>query len=158
MIKMQFNANPWNLHIDNSTEYFNCIWGEYLSKNRIVHQSSCTGILQPNCITKEKNCHLLEVAKALMFTTYVPKQYLGEAILIASYLINQMPSRVQYQKPLDVLLQTYPQTWFFTTLPLRTFGWTSYVHIRSQNRSKLYPKAFKCLFISYSPTQKYYRY
>jgi hypothetical protein len=40
---------------------------------------------------------------------------------------------------------------------LRVFGYFAYVHVPNENRSKLDPKADKCIFIGYSLEQKGYR-
>lgn len=124
----------------------------------IVHQSSCNDTPQQNGIAERKNRHLLEVARSLMFSNHVPKFFWGEAVLTAVYLINRMPSRVlNYQTPCNVLLQSYPNTRLISTVPLRVFGCSAFVHVYQQNRSKLDPKAIKCIFIGYSPNQKGYK-
>ena len=103
--------------------------------------------------------HLLEVARAIMFTTNVPKIYWGEAILIASYLINRMPSRVlKFKTPISVFLDSYPQNHLVTSnLALKTFGCTAFVYLPSLQRTKLSPRAIKSLFLRYSPTKKGYK-
>ncbi len=40
---------------------------------------------------------------------------------------------------------------------LRVFGCIAYVHVPDEKRSKLDPKAKKCIFIGYSLEQKRYR-
>jgi hypothetical protein len=51
-----------------------------------------------------KNQHLLEVTHSLMLDTQVPKSYWGDALLIATYLINKMPFQVlDFKTPLEVL-------------------------------------------------------
>jgi hypothetical protein len=40
---------------------------------------------------------------------------------------------------------------------LRVFGYIAYVHVHEEKRSKLDPKAEKCIFIGYSSKQKGYR-
>ena len=93
-----------------------------------------------------------------MFTMHVPKYLWGEAILTASHLINRMLSKIlQFQNPMSVLLQTFPMFHFFSSVPLRIFGCTAFVHVHSQNRSKLDPKATKCVFVGYSSTQRGYK-
>ena len=93
-----------------------------------------------------------------MFTTHIPKQFWGEAVLTATYLINRMPSRVlNFQTPCQTLLQSYPTTQIISSLPLKVFGSTTFVHIHSQNRSKLDPRAIKCVFLGYSTTKKGYK-
>ena len=67
-----------------------------------MHQSSCNDTPQQNGVAERKNEHLIEVAGSLIFKTKVPKYLWGEVILIATYLINQMPSKVfQFQTPSD---------------------------------------------------------
>ncbi|KAE8705298.1 Mitogen-activated protein kinase kinase kinase YODA [Hibiscus syriacus] len=52
---------------------------------------------------KRKNRHLLEVTRSFMFVANAPKYLWGEALLIATYLINRMPS-----KTLDFKIPTKP--------------------------------------------------
>ena len=112
-----------------SREYFNSILGTYLKNNGIVHQSTCVKTQQQNGIAKWKNRHLLEVVCVIMFTNNVPKLFWGEVIVTASYLINCLPSRVlQFQTPLQILLQTHPHTLLIQNLPIKTFGCTVFAH------------------------------
>ena len=102
MIQNQFQTDIQILRTDNGTKYFNSILGPYLKDHVIIHQSSCVGTPQQNGIAEKKNRHLLEVARSLMFTTHMPKRFLGEAILTTAFLINWMPSRIPNMKtPLD---------------------------------------------------------
>ncbi|RVX21434.1 Retrovirus-related Pol polyprotein from transposon RE1 [Vitis vinifera] len=81
----------------------------------------------------------------------------GEVVLTTAYLINRMPSRtLNYQSPCQVLLQSYPNSRLISSIPIKVFGCTAFVHIHSQHRSKLDPKVVKCLFLGYSPSQKGY--
>ncbi|RVW54694.1 Retrovirus-related Pol polyprotein from transposon TNT 1-94 [Vitis vinifera] len=125
---------------------------------RLVHQSSCVNTPQQNGIAERKNRHLLDVARSLMFSTHVPKFFWGEAILIAAYLINRMPSRIlDFQTPCQILLQSFPNTRLISTIPFKVFGCSAFVHVHQQHRDKLDPRALKCIFLGYSPTQKGYK-
>ena len=42
-------------------------------------------------------------------------------------------------------------------LPLKVFGCVAFVHMHNHNRDKLDPRAVKCVFLGYSPTQKRYK-
>ena len=108
MIQNQFQTKIQVLRSDNAKEYFNSILGNYFLDNGIIHQSSCVDTPQQNGIAERKNRHLLEVARSLMFTNNVPKQFWGEAVLTATYLINRMPSRtLKFNTPCQVLLKFF---------------------------------------------------
>ncbi|RVW36998.1 Retrovirus-related Pol polyprotein from transposon TNT 1-94 [Vitis vinifera] len=147
------------LKSDNAKEYFTSSLSTYLQNHDIIHISSCVDTPQQNGVAERKNKHLLEVARCLMFSSNVPNYFWGEAILTATYLINRMPSRVlTFQSPRQLLLKKFPHTRASSSdLPLKVFGCTTFVHLYPQNRSKFAPRANKCIFLGYSPTQKGYK-
>lgn len=82
---------------DNNRSYFAQVLGEFFflyMDNGIIQQSSCNDTPQQNGKAKRKNRHLLEVAKALMFSMNIPKHLWGEAMLHSTYLVNRMLSIV----------------------------------------------------------------
>ena len=88
-----------------------------------------------------------------MFTNNVPKYLWGDIVLTAYYLINRMSNQVlNYETLLTCFLKAYPHNRSISSLPLRVFGCTSFVHIHGNDRSELDPKAQKCIFLGYSPT------
>lgn len=102
MIQTQFQTHIQTLRTDNGTEYFNTTMGDFLQSHGIIHQSSCVDSPQQNGIAERKNRHLLEVARALMFTSNMPKMFWGDAILTSTFLINRMPSRtLNFKSPLS---------------------------------------------------------
>lgn len=93
-----------------------------------------------------------------MFTNSIPNRYWGEVVLRASYLINRLPSNVlSYQTLLHNLTTIFPHVRILSSLSPKVFCCIVYVHQTSPNRHKLEPKALKCIFIAYSPTQKGYK-
>lgn len=73
MIEAQFQSKIGVLHTDNGTEYLKETLGDFL-KEKGIHQSfTCVDTPQQNGIAERKNKHLLEVARALMFSMHVPK-------------------------------------------------------------------------------------
>lgn len=123
-----------------------------------MHQSSCNDTPQQNGVAERKNKHLIEVAGSLIFKTKVPKYLWGEVILIATYLINQMPSKVfQFQTPSDFFLKCFPTSRISINIPLKIFGCTAFVHIYNHNCEKLDPRARNFVFVCYCPTQKGYK-
>ena len=95
----------------------------------------------------------------MMFYMNLPKYLWWDAVLSASYLINRMPSRVlQYTTPLECFKTFFPHTHITSDLPLKIFGCTAFVHIPKRSRSKLDPRAEKCVFLGYAPHQKGYKF
>lgn len=130
----------------------------FLNEQGILHQFSCSDTPEQNGIAERKNKHLLEVARAMIFYMNVPKYLWGDAILTASYLINRMPTKVlQYITPLDCLKKVFPESRINSDLHLKIFGCTAYVHTPKRLRSKLDPRAEKCVFIGYAPNKKGYK-
>ncbi|KAL6182252.1 hypothetical protein ACLB2K_043675 [Fragaria x ananassa] len=115
----------------------------------IRHQTSNTYTPQQNGLVERKNRQLLEVVRASLFGMNVPVEYWGEAVTSATYLINRTPSRViECQNPLQQL-QKLLLILSLPNLEPRVFGCTVYVHIPKQQRSKLDPRARKCIFGSF---------
>lgn len=75
MIKTQYNKNIQVFHTNNGTEYLNMVLGKFLIKNGMIHQSFYVNTPQQNKILERKNCHILEVARALMFIVNIPKYF-----------------------------------------------------------------------------------
>ena len=108
---------------------------KYFHTHGIIHQTTCTYTPQQNVVAERKNRHLLEVTRALLLTTSVPKSHWGDALLTATYLINRTPSRVlDFKRPLEVLFSSVPSSTLI--IPPRVFGCIYFVHLHGQSRSK----------------------
>ena len=73
MVETHFQTKISILQTNNGTEYFNEKLRIFLKEKGIHHQSTCIDTPQQNGITERKNKHLLEVARAIMFSINVPK-------------------------------------------------------------------------------------
>lgn len=94
-----------------------------------------------------------------MFMSNVPKYFWGGAIFTACYLINHLPTRVlNNETPLNHLLKSYPfLSRLFSTLDLKVFGCTAFIHTHDSNHSKLDPRSLKHVCLGYSPTKHGYQ-
>ncbi|CAA7399347.1 unnamed protein product [Spirodela intermedia] len=109
-------------------------------------------------MVERNNRHLLKVARIILFQNGVPKTFSGEAILTATHLINQLPTRVlQFESPLDILSSCYPHIKLRINLILKPFGCVAYVHNQDQAKGNIDPRALKCIFVGYSNTKKRYK-
>lgn len=79
------------LRSDNLKEYIDTKFQDCLTENEIVGQT-CVNTPWQNGIAERNNRHLMEIARALIFTRNIPIYLWGDAILTAAYLINRMPS------------------------------------------------------------------
>ncbi|CAJ2666701.1 unnamed protein product [Trifolium pratense] len=157
MVQNQFQTNIQVFRCDNGKEYFNTMLSDFFRENGIVHQSSCPNTPQQNGVAERKNRHLLEVARALLFASKVPNYLWDEAVLTAAYLINRVPSKVlNFKTPIHIFNECFPNDRVSNDLTLKIFGCTAFVH-EHKNISKLEPRAIKCVFVGYSPTQKGYK-
>ena len=72
MVQTQFQGQIQIFRSDNGKKYFNKNLGQLFLEKGIVHQSFCPDTPQQNGVADRKNKHLLEVTRALLFTTKVP--------------------------------------------------------------------------------------
>ncbi|RDY06106.1 hypothetical protein CR513_09955, partial [Mucuna pruriens] len=130
LVKNQFGKSIKRLWSDNGTKFVKLEFSKFLEDD-VVHGLTCLNTPQQNEVAKRKNCHLLEVARALIFQMSVPNVYWGETVLTAIYLINRLPTRV---------LNAY-QVVSLGALPLSTL--TIYI-----------VRIAKCVFIGYPSNKK----
>ena len=83
----------------------------------------------------------------------VPYFYWAEAFTTAIYIMNRTPTAaIHGMTPEERYTGRKPDI-----SHLKIFGCIAYVHVPDELRSKLDPKAEKCIFIGYSLQQKGYR-
>ena len=146
LVITQFQSTIQNLRTDNGTEFLSNNMSQYLSSHGIVHQTSYVGTPQQNGISKRKNRDLLEKTRALMLHMNTLKNFWSQAILIATYLINRLPSRVlEFKSPYETLKGRH-----ITLSHLRVFGCMCFVHVQALHRDKLDVRAAKFVFMGYS--------
>nr|GEV05380.1 reverse transcriptase domain-containing protein [Tanacetum cinerariifolium] len=97
-----------------------------------------------NGVAERKNCHLLEVARALLFQMTVPKPFWADDVSAAYFLVNCMPYAI--------LGGNYPYLVLFPTKPLfpidpKIFGSTCFVQDTQPNITKLDPKSLNVFFL-----------
>lgn len=78
---------------------------------------------------------------------------MGEAFLIAVYLINRIPSVIT--SSISPFERLYSQSPDYHTL--RVFGCTCFVLLPKVARTKLFARSVLCVFLGYSDGQKGYR-
>ena len=157
MILTQFHTRLKILRSDNGGEYVSHKMKSFILEHSIIHQTTCPDTPQQNGVAERKNRSLLNISRALMFESHVPASYWPEAISTANYLSNRLPTKsLEFRTPLATLESFHPIP-SSHSLPPRIFGCVVYVHLPKRDRTKLEPRAAKCVFLGYGVGQKGYR-
>jgi hypothetical protein len=124
-----------------------------LKEHGIQRKHSCSYSPQQNGVAKRKNMHIVEITRAMLNEKNLPNYFWAEAVAIAVYIMNRTPTTtIHGMTPKEKFTSKKPDV-----SHLRVFGYIGYVHVPDEKRSKLDPKAEKCIFIGYSLEQKGYK-
>ncbi len=141
------------LRSDGGGEYFSNEFSEYLKEHGIQRKYSCSYSPQQNGVVERKNRHIVKIARAMLNEKNLPNYFWAKAVATAIYIMNRTPTTaVHGMTPEEKFTGKKPDV-----SHLRVFGCIAYVHVPDEKRSKLDPKAEKCIFIGYSSKQKGYR-
>jgi hypothetical protein len=125
---------------------------EFFALKGIIHQKSCVETPQQNGRVERKHQNILNVGRALLFQSKLPKQFWSYALLHATFLINRVPTPILLnQSPYQVLHNTIPDLSHF-----KVFGSLCFASTLTAQRGKLDPRARKSLFLGYTPGMKGY--
>ena len=134
-------------------EYFSNEFFDFLLKHGIRKNFTCRYTPQQNGVVDSKNRHIVEVVRALMVENNMPHIFWGEALSTAIYITNKTFTMAIH----DVTPEERFTGKKLDLSHLKVFGCIAYVHVPNELRTKLDPKAQKCIFIGCSLGQKKYR-
>ena len=110
MIHTQFSTAIRVLRSDSGGEYLSHKFRQILTSEGTLPQLFCSGAHAQNGVAKRKHRHLVETARTLLISSFVPSHFWGEAISTAVYLINRQPSsKLSNKCPGEVLFGTPPR-------------------------------------------------
>ncbi|KAJ4723526.1 Retrovirus-related Pol polyprotein from transposon TNT 1-94 [Melia azedarach] len=108
---------------------------------------------QQNGVAERKNRTILNIARSMLKSKRLPKEFWAEAVSTAVYLFNRSPTRSVWGKT--------PQEAWCGRKPgishLRVFGSVTHVHIPDERRTKLDDKSESFIFIGYDSSSKGYK-
>jgi hypothetical protein len=142
MIKTQYNHDVKIVRSDNGPEF---LMNEFYSTNGIIHQTSCVESPQQNGRVERKHQHILNIARALLFQSFLPKHFWSYAVLHATYIMNRVTTPILNNKsPYELLFGRLPDL-----NELKVFGSLAYASTLLVHRTKLSARGRKCVFLGY---------
>jgi hypothetical protein len=143
MIENQFDCHVKTVRTDNNGPEF--LMPQFYASKGIEHQTSCVETPQQNGRVERKHQHILNVGRALLFQSKLPKQFWSYAILQATYIINRIPSPLLNNKsPYHLRFQHDPDLH-----ELKVFGSLCYASTIQSHRTKLDSRARKSVYLGH---------
>jgi len=123
---------------------------EFYVEQGIVHQRSCVYTPQQNGRVERRHQQILNVSRAIMFQSRLPKHFWPYVVLHVVHLINRIPTKILNNKSsYEILYNEAPNL-----NTLKVFGCLSYASTLSVNKHKFDSRAKKCAFLGYQSGTK----
>ena len=129
---------------------------QFIFYQGMIHQMSCLNTTQQNRVGERKNRTLLEITRAVLIKSHSAASFWLEALAIATYLTNLLSSKPLNYKTLLSTLGSFVSLPSLIPFLLVFFGYIAYVYLLKQIKTKLEPRAIKCVFLGYGVNQKGY--
>lgn len=141
-----FNMKICRLRCDNGGEYTSSMFQKYCRTKGIQMETTMPYSPQQNGVAERLNRTLLDRGRALLQDSGLPKTMWGEAVLIATYIMNRSPSSAinERKTPFEMWHGTKPQI-----DKMRVFGSTAYTLIPKEKRGKLDSRSEKNIMVGY---------
>lgn len=140
------------LKTDNGTEYVNDAFKDYLREAGITTERSAPYVHAQLGIAERRNRSIMEVVRAYLYLSGLPKCLWAEAVNAVVYIQNRIVHRVLGVTPHERYLGFRPDV-----SHLRTWGCVCYSFTQESERTKLDFKARKLRFVGYSDEHKAYK-
>ena len=115
----------------------------FCEEHGIHHSLTVPKSPQQNGVVERKNRTVMEMARSMLKTKQMPKEFWAEAVQCAVYLLNRCPTKsVQNMTPQEAWSGFKP-----SVLHLRVFGSIVFSHVPKDLRTKLDEKGEKFVFI-----------
>ena len=138
---------------DNGREYTSKRFDEFLHIHGINRHTSAPYTPQQNGVAECANRTIVEMARSMIHSKGLGKQFWAEAVCNAAYTCNWCPTTVVYgMTPEEAWSGKKP-----SISHLCVFGCIAYARVPDEKRSKLDAKGIKCLMLGYCEGTRAYR-
>lgn len=152
MAKTQFSRKLKIIRSDRGGEFVNKHLQNYLRSKGIRMQLTAAYSPQQNGVAERKNRYFMEMSRCVVIDANLEKKYWGEAVNMANFLQNKLPTKAKEKTPFEL--------WYSRTPDVgdsKIFSSEAYIHIPKEQRRKLDQKAKKLIFVGYSEESKAFR-
>ena len=102
-----------------------------------------------NGFAERRNHTLLEMIRSVIAQANLPISFWGDALMIAAYILNRVPSKSIPTTPYELWTGAKPNL-----ENLHPWGYVGFFHSTSHKYGKLGPRVSKKIFIRYSESSK----
>ena len=121
-IELQISAKINALQTDNGREYLSTSFVQFLQDHGIDHRLTCPYNHQQNGRMERKHRHITKIGLTLLANASLPLKFWDHAFMIATYLINRLPSlNTKNKSSYQILFNKIPDYKF-----LKIFGCACY--------------------------------
>jgi transposase InsO family protein len=149
-VENQLERKIKHVRIDRGGEYFSNLFTLFCEEHGI-HERTPPYSPQSNGVAERKNHTLTDLVNAMLDTSGLSKEWLGEAILTACHVLNQVPIKNKEITPFEEWEKKRENL-----LYLRTWGCLAKVNVPINKKCKLRPKIVDCIFHLCSSHRNYF--
>ena len=151
-VETQLNKKIKIIRSDRGGEY-EFSFEEICTEFGIVHQMTAPYTPQSNGVAERKNRSLKETMNALLYSSGLPQNLWGEAILMTNFILNRVPHGNTQQTPYEKWKGRMPNLNY-----LKVWGCLTKVAVPKPKKVKVEPKTVDCVFIGYAQNSNAYRF
>ena len=151
LVENQLNTKIKSLWIDGGHEYLSDLFKTYCDEKGIARQLTIPYTPQQNGVAERGNRTLLYMIRLMMAQAKLPISFWGNVLMIATYILNRVPSKSVPSTPYELWKGEKPDLNI-----MQPWGCVAYVHNIFHEYGKLGPRGKKCVFIRYSKYSKGY--
>lgn len=152
-MERQTRGTLCRLRSNNGGEYQNKLFADYCKISRVKMKFTAPYSSQQNGLAERFNRTILNIARTMLISARLEKQYWGEAVMTAVFIKNRLACKsLEWKSPYQVLHERKPNV-----QNLRTFESAAYFKVPDQLRRKFDEKSRKSVLLGNNETSKNYR-
>ena len=151
LVENQLDRKIKALRTDRGWEYLSDQFKELCDERGIERQLIIPGTPQQNGVAKRWNTILLKMVRSMMAQANLLITYWGDALLIATFVLNRVPTKSVTSTPYELWMTCKPDLGF-----MKPWACVTFAHDSSHKFGKLDSRRKKCIFIKYSKQSKGY--